>query len=100
MITANDAGYDMPTFKAGQQTIELRDADSREREFFLIALSPGKILQDLERFVDQGENLGTPPATSHGAMQTIPPVRATSHGERCVSGANAFVPWRNLPVRP
>jgi hypothetical protein len=73
VITANGAGYDMPTFEAGQQTIKLRNADDREREFFLIALSPGKSLQDLESFFEKGENKGEPPATFHGAMQTIPP---------------------------
>ncbi len=72
VITADNGGYDVPAFQAGKQTIELRNADDREREFFLIALEPGKSLEDLDRFFEQGEGTGTPPATFRGAMQTIP----------------------------
>ena len=72
VITADSSGYDVPALEAGKQTIELRNADDREREFFLIALEPGKTLEDLDRFFEQGEGKGTPPATFHGAMQTIP----------------------------
>ena len=72
VITADSSGYDVPALEAGKQTIELRNADDREREFFLIALEPEKTLEDLDRFFEQGEGKGTPPATFHGAMQTIP----------------------------
>ena len=73
VIVANDAGYEVPTLSSGQQTIELRNGDDREREFFLVALEPGTELDDLDRFFEQGEGKGTPPAQFHGAMQTIPP---------------------------
>lgn len=72
IVTADNSGYDVSTLEAGKQTIELRNADDREREFFLVALEPGKTLDDLDRFFEQGEATGTPPATFHGAMQTIP----------------------------
>jgi hypothetical protein len=70
-VVANDAGYDIPEIAAGEQTIELRDADDREREFFLVALKPGTDIDDLDQFFEQGEK-GLPPAQFHGAMQTIP----------------------------
>ena len=71
VIVANDAGYDIPELSAGEQTIELRNADDREREFFLVALEPGTEIEDLDRFFEEGEK-GPPPAQFHGAMQTIP----------------------------
>jgi uncharacterized cupredoxin-like copper-binding protein len=71
VIVANDAGYDIPEIAAGEQTIELRNADDREREFFLVALKPGTDIDDLDQFFEQGEK-GLPPAQFHGAMQTIP----------------------------
>jgi hypothetical protein len=72
VIVANDRGYEIPALSSGEQTIELRNADNREREFFLITLNPGKGLADLERFFEDGEGKGVPPAQFHGAMQTIP----------------------------
>lgn len=72
VISANDAGYEIPALDAGQQTLELRNADDREREFFLIALKPGMQLDDLESFFEESEAQGTPPAQFYGAMQTIP----------------------------
>ena len=71
VIVANDAGYDIPELTAGEQTIELRNADDREREFFLVVLEPGTEIEDLDRFFEEGEK-GPPPAQFHGAMQTIP----------------------------
>ena len=56
---------------AGERTIELRNADYREREFFLVALEPGTDIDDLDQFFEQGEK-GLPPAQFHGAMQPIP----------------------------
>ena len=47
VIVANDAGYEIPTLSSGQQTIELRNADDREREFFLVALEPGAELDEI-----------------------------------------------------
>lgn len=72
VIVADDSGYDIPDVESGRQTIELRNADDREREFFLIALEAGKSLDDLDRFFEEGEGKGVPPAQFHGAMQTIP----------------------------
>ena len=72
VIVANDGGFEVPELSAGEQTIELRNADDTEREFFLIALKPGKTIEDLERFFETGEGKGEPPARFHGAMQTIP----------------------------
>lgn len=72
VVTATRNGYAIPEIESGEQTIELRNADSREREFFLFTFKPGKTLEDLSRFFDQGEGKTTPPATFHGAMQTIP----------------------------
>lgn len=71
VIIANDAGYQVPELSAGEQTIELRNADNREREFFLIALKSGTEIEDLDRFFEAGAK-GAPPAQFHGAMQTIP----------------------------
>jgi hypothetical protein len=71
VIVANDAGYEIPDLGSGQQTIELQNADDKEREFFLITLKSGKQLSDLDRFFEEGER-GAPPAQFHGAMQTIP----------------------------
>ena len=71
VIVANDAGYEIPDISAGERTIELRNADDREREFFLVALEPGTDIEDLDRFFEEGEK-GPPPAQFHGAMQTIP----------------------------
>jgi hypothetical protein len=71
-ITAKKGSYTIPPLKAGEQTIELRNADSREREFFLFRLKPGKSLADIGRFFESGEGKTTPPATFLGAMQTIP----------------------------
>jgi len=73
VITASEQGYDIPQTEAGSQTLELRNADNKEREFFLVALEPGKEIQDVDRFFAQGEDLADPPATFLGAMQTIPP---------------------------
>jgi hypothetical protein len=72
VIVADNGGYDVPDLSAGEQTIELRNADDTEREFFLIALEPGKKLGDIDRFFEAGEGTGKPPARFHGAMQTIP----------------------------
>jgi len=73
VISATDSGFDIPELEAGSQTIELRNADDRDREFFLIALKPGKTLADIDRFFAAGEDQAEPPATFLGAMQTIPP---------------------------
>ena len=71
-ITAKRGTYEIPPLEAGEQTIELRNADNREREFFLFRLKPGKSLADIGRFFESGEGKTAPPATFLGAMQTIP----------------------------
>jgi hypothetical protein len=72
VIVADSGGYEVPDLSAGEQTIELRNADDTEREFFLIALEPGKKLEDIDRFFEEGEQTAEPPARFLGAMQTIP----------------------------
>jgi hypothetical protein len=71
-ITARKGTYSVPPLEAGEQTIELRNADTKEREFFLFRLKPGKSLADVGSFFESGEAKTTPPATFLGAMQTIP----------------------------
>ena len=71
VIVANDAGYEIPELSAGEQTIELRNANDRELEFLLVALKPGTAIEDFDRFFEAGAK-GLPPAQFHGAMQTIP----------------------------
>lgn len=73
VITANKSGYDIPAIESGRQAIQLKNADDREREFFLVTLRPGKNLQDLGQFFEGGEGKSEPPATLLGGMQTIPP---------------------------
>lgn len=76
VISATENGYEFGTIEAGSQTIQLRNDDDREREFFLVALEPGRNLRDLDRYFEGGEAGGEPPATFLGGMQTIP--RGTS----------------------
>jgi uncharacterized cupredoxin-like copper-binding protein len=73
VVTARSGGYDIPPISAGPQTLELRNSDDTEREFFLLALKPGKNIGDVDRFFEKSQGKGEPPATFHGAMQTIPP---------------------------
>ncbi len=72
VVSATPGAYEIPSIEAGRRTLELRNADDTEREFFLVALEPGIDLDDLDRFFEEGEQ-GEPPAVFHGAMQTIPP---------------------------
>jgi uncharacterized cupredoxin-like copper-binding protein len=71
-ITAEKGGYDLPDLEAGPQTLELKNADTKEREFFLVALEPGKTLSDIGAWGEGGFK-GPAPGTFLGAMQTIPP---------------------------
>jgi uncharacterized cupredoxin-like copper-binding protein len=71
-ITAKKGGYDIPALEAGPQTVELRNADTKEREFFLMTLKPGKTLEDIDAWGEGGFK-GPAPGTFLGAMQTIPP---------------------------
>jgi uncharacterized cupredoxin-like copper-binding protein len=72
VITASADGFDVPELEAGEQTIELRNAGTREREFFLFALHEGKTMADIDRYFEHGEDKAASPADFHGAMQTIP----------------------------
>lgn len=72
VIAAKNGTYEIPAIEAGRQTLELRNADTREREFFLVSFKPGKTLQDIEAWGEGGFK-GPAPGTFHGAMQTIPP---------------------------
>jgi hypothetical protein len=72
VVSATENGYEFGTIESGSQTIQLRNDDDREREFYLVALERGKDLRDVERFFEAGEP-GEPPATFLGGMQTIPP---------------------------
>jgi uncharacterized cupredoxin-like copper-binding protein len=71
-ITAEQGTYDIPALEAGPQTLELENADTKEREFFLLTLEPGKTLEDVDAW-GQGGFKGPAPGTFLGAMQTIPP---------------------------
>jgi hypothetical protein len=72
VIAATPATYEIPEIEAGRQTIELRNADKTEREFFILALEEGKTLADVDKWANGGFK-GAAPATFHGAMQTIKP---------------------------
>ena len=72
IISAKPGTYEIPELEAGRQTIELRNADKTEREFFIVALEEGKTLAVVDKWGEGGFK-GTPPATFHGAMQTIKP---------------------------
>lgn len=71
-ITAEKGGYDIPALEAGPQTLELKNADTTEREFFMVRLEPGKTLEDIDAWGEGGFK-GPAPGTFLGAMQTIPP---------------------------
>lgn len=71
-IAAKNGTYDIPAIEAGRRTLELRNADTKEREFFLVSFKPGKTLADIEAWGEGGFK-GPAPGTFHGAMQTIPP---------------------------
>jgi hypothetical protein len=72
VIAAKSGTYEIPAIEAGRQTLELRNADTKEREFFLVSFKPGKTLQDIDAWGEGGFK-GPAPGTFHGAMQTIPP---------------------------
>jgi uncharacterized cupredoxin-like copper-binding protein len=71
-IAAEKGGYDIPALEAGSQTLELKNADTKEREFFLVTLKPGKTLAEVNSWAEGGFK-GPAPGTFLGAMQTIPP---------------------------
>jgi hypothetical protein len=72
VIVAHDKRYTTPQVRAGRQTLELRNAASRRREFELMTFKPGKSPSDLEKWFERGYR-GEPPATLLGAIQSIAP---------------------------
>jgi hypothetical protein len=71
VVTATDQGYELPELEAGRQTIELRNAAKRDREFYLLAPEPGVTLKEIEAWGESGFK-GAPLATFLGALQSIP----------------------------
>jgi hypothetical protein len=72
VIVAREDRYELPNVEAGRQTLELRNAASRRREFELMTFKPGKGRRDLENWFQRGYR-GEPPATLLGAIQSIAP---------------------------
>jgi hypothetical protein len=72
VITAENDRMDVPAVEAGEQTLELRNAASKPREFNLLAFEPGKGPADARKWF-QGGFEGKPPLRLLGAMQSIPP---------------------------
>jgi hypothetical protein len=70
-ITATDTKFEVSALSAGDQTIELKNAASKPREFNLFELKPGKAVSDLRAWYANGQK-GEPPATLLGALQSIP----------------------------
>jgi hypothetical protein len=71
VIVAGDKRFKVPKLNAGRQTIELRNAATREREFQLGSPEPGKTLPDVERWFDEGMR-GPAPIVFPGGIQSIP----------------------------
>jgi uncharacterized cupredoxin-like copper-binding protein len=72
VIVARDDRYELPKVGAGRQTLELRNAASRRREFELMTFKPGKGPGDLQKWFERGYE-GELPATLLGAIQTVAP---------------------------
>ena len=77
VITASKDSFDVPTLRAGPQTIELRNASGAGRGFELTSINPGKTRADADRWFGQLESTGKSPdapapVTFLGAIQTIP----------------------------
>jgi hypothetical protein len=72
VVTATDDGFEIPELSAGEQTLELRNAASSPREFYLYSPEAGVTLPEVERWGEGGFR-GEPLATFLGAMQSIPP---------------------------
>ena len=78
VIEAGEKDFKVPAIKAGEQTLELRNAASKPREFQLAGLRPGNSLKDAGRFfapLERGKGFkvpDNPPLELLGAMQTIP----------------------------
>ena len=72
VISATDDGFDIPELEAGEQMIELRNAATAPREFYLYSPNPGVSLPEVEEWGEGGFK-GEPRARFLGAMQSIPP---------------------------
>lgn len=74
-VTARDRVLDVPALAAGEQTLELKNAASKAREFELLSLNPGKSFEDVEAMFrdDRPPSVNRAPATFLGAMQSMPP---------------------------
>lgn len=55
VITATDEGFEIPDLRAGEQTIELRNAASAAREFYLYSPNPGVSLAQVEAWGEGGD---------------------------------------------
>lgn len=72
VVSATDDGFEIPDLEAGEQTIELRNAATAPREFYLYSPNPGVSLAEVEKWGEAGFR-GEPLARFLGAMQSIPP---------------------------
>jgi hypothetical protein len=71
IITATDAGLQVPAFGPGEQTLEFANGGTEPHELLLLAFVKGKGVDDVDRWFESGYQ-GEPPATFLGGMQTIP----------------------------
>jgi uncharacterized cupredoxin-like copper-binding protein len=72
VITATDDGFDVPSIRAGDVTVELRNAGRRPHEFSLAAYAQGRTAADVEAWFESGQR-GPAPVTFVGGIQSIPP---------------------------
>lgn len=70
-ITATDDGLQVPALTSDEQTVEFDNGGTEPHELALVALEPGKGIQDVDRWFGSGYQ-GEPPVTFLGGMQTIP----------------------------
>lgn len=79
VIEAKQKSFELPTIRAGEQTLELRNSASEPREFSLAGLRPGHTIQEASQFfapLNKGRGFEVPPDPPLellGAMQSIPP---------------------------
>lgn len=77
VVTAEKTRFGVPKLRAGEQTIELRNASGVERGFILTTFNPGETEADVGHWFGKIESTGRapntpPPLTLLGAMQSIP----------------------------
>lgn len=71
-IAATDEGFEAPPLSAGRQVLELKNAGTKDHEFWLWAFARGKTNRDVNAWVGRGLE-GPAPATFFGAVKSIPP---------------------------